>query len=205
MADATWTGETERAARAYFSGFSSEEDLRKAWLPWEELAAAVKEFLTVEALRALAGTEVYSRLVALFADRPRMRGRFKSLLSFQEGERLRDALLRLVTTREHGDPGRRIDAMNLGGIGRATASELLCLWWPYRFLPQNAASCAALATLTGLYKRRDLAELPYDVFIDLAGTLEGVFRAQAVAVWPHLGDSLRDRRYLYFYAFLTDR
>jgi len=134
-----------------------------------------------------------------------MRGRFKSLLSYHEGDKLKDALVRLVTTKELGDPGRRIDAMHLGGLGRATGTEILCLWRPYRFLPQNAASCETLAKLTGLYKRKELAELPYDVFMDLVGTLEGVFRAQGAAAWPALIDSMRDRRYLYFYSFLTDR
>ncbi len=205
MTGATWTGETERAAAAYFRRFQSLAELQTVWQPWDELVVAVKAFLNVEALRSLPATEVYSRVVGLFEGRPRIRGRFKSLLAFHDGERLREALIRLVTTRERGDPGRRIDAMGLGGVGRATASELLCLWWPYRFLPQNAASCGAMAKLVQLYRKKDLAELPYDVFMDLAGTLEEAFRGQAVAAWPGVAGAVQEGRFLYFYAFLSDR
>jgi hypothetical protein len=205
MTEATWAGETERAAETYFRQFQSVAELRAVWRPWEELALAVKEFLSVEALRALPATGVYAQVVGLFEGRPRIRGRFKSLLAFHDGERLREALIRLVTTRERGDPGRRIDAMGLGGVGRATASELLCLWWPYRFLPQNSASCGAVAKLVQLYRKKDLAELPYDVFMDLAATLEEAYRGRAIAVWPDVAAEVQERRFLYFYAFLSER
>jgi hypothetical protein len=205
MQQTTWTDLTEREAQAYVGAFPTLEALKAAWLPWEELAVAVKAFFRVESLRDLPGTGVYAGVVNLFESRPRVRGRFKSLLAFHDGERLKEALIRLVTTAERGDPGRRIDALGLGGVGRATASELLCLWWPYRFLPQNAASCEALAKLVPLYRKKELAELPFDAFMDMAGTLEGAFRARAAARWPELAEGMRERRYLYFYAFLTDR
>ena len=205
MADRGWTMGVARLAREYFGGFSSREELQAAWRPWVELTAAVAEFLTAENLKALEPDHVYSRIVNLFEDRPRMRGRFKSLLCFQDGGRLKEALLRLVTVREHGDRGRRIDALDLGGLGRATASEILCLWRPYRFLPQNTVTTAALARLTEVYRARDLVEMSFDMFMDLAGSLEEGFRGAAAARWPELAEQMRDRRYLYFYAFLSER
>lgn len=204
MSETTWTTETEQAAGSYFQRFQSLAELREVWQPWDELSCAVENFLSEEALRSLDGKEVYSRVVALFDGRPRIRGRFKSLVNFQDGDRLKEAFLRLVKTRECGDPGRRIDAMNLGGVGRATASELLCLWWPYRFLPQNAECCGALAKLVPLYKKRDISDLPYDAFMDLVSTLEVVYRNQAVVTWPDAEEELKACRYLYFYVFLTD-
>ena len=204
MEGGSWTGIVDKAARAHFEAFGSAEAARAAWLPWEELSDAVKAFLKVEALGALDGTEVYRRVVGLFESRPRVRGRFKSLLAWHDGERLKEALIRLVSTREGGDPGRRIDALGLGGVGRATASEIMCLWWPYRFLPQNAATCEKMAKLTELYRKRDLAEMPYDIFMQFAGTFESAFRAQGGAVWPELAPKLNERRFLYFYIFLTD-
>ncbi len=200
-----WTDGAAKAARAYFSGLASRDACARAWEPWEELQAAVAAFLDARALAALPAVEVYGRLVALFEHRPRMRARFKGLLCFQDGERLKQALLRLVTAREAGDEGRRIEAMGLGGLGRATASELLCLWRPYRFLPQNTATCAAVAALSGVYKKRDIDELPYDAFLDVAGTFEGAFRAEAERVFPDLREPLKARRYLYFYAFLSEK
>lgn len=207
MANGTpaWTDGATRAAESYFAGFESKAACSEAWGAWEELQGAVAKFMDERALKALPGNEVYSSLVALFESRPRMRARFKGLLCFQDGERLKQALLRLVTTREEGDEGRRIAAMDLGGIGRATASELLCLWRPYRFLPQNTLTCAAVAKLTEVYKKRDMEEFPYDAFMDLAGTLEGAFRAVAERTFPALRDPLKARRYLYFYAFLSDK
>ncbi len=206
MANGTpaWTDGVTRAAKAYFADFASKDACVEAWHAWEELQGAVAKFLDERALKALPGNEVYSSLVALFESRPRMRARFKGLLCFQDGERLKQALIRLVTTREAGDEGRRIAAMDLGGIGRATASELLCLWRPYRFLPQNTLTCAAVAKLTEVYKKRDIEEFPYDAFMDLAGTLEGAFRAAAEGAFPELREKLKAGRYLYFYAFLSE-
>ena len=110
-----------------------------------------------------------------------------------------------VAEGEAGDEGRRIEAAGLGGLGRATASELLCLWRPYRFLPQNTATCAAVAALAGVYKKRDIEEFPYDAFMDLAATFEGAFRAEAEGAFPEFREALKARRYLYFYAFLSDK
>jgi hypothetical protein len=207
MANGTpaWTDGVAKAAEAYFGTLGSKDACVEAWRPWEELQNAVAKFLDERALKALESTAVYTSLVALFEDRPRMRARFKGLLCFQDGDRLKQALLRLVTTREAGDEGRRIAAMDLGGIGRATASELLCLWRPYRFLPQNTVTCAAVAKVTEVYKKRDIEEFPYDIFMDLAGSLEGAFRAAAERAFPELGEVLKARRYLYFYAFLSEK
>ncbi len=202
---AAWTDGAAKAARTYFSGFPSREACARAWEPWEALQAAVAAFLDARALAALAPADVYGRLVSIFEGRPRMRARFKGLLCFQDGERLKQALLRLVTAREAGDEGRRIEAAGLGGLGRATASELLCLWRPYRFLPQNTATCAAVAALAGVYKKRDIEEVPSDAFMDLAATFEGAFRAEAEGAFPEFREALKARRYLYFYAFLSDK
>ncbi len=201
----SWTSALQASAWAFFSKIGSEQALRTHWAPWESLSEEVSSFLEAENLRSVPGEEVYRRVVDLFQTRPRIRARFKALLAFHEGEKLREALLRMIAVREQGDPGRRITALHLGGLGRATASELLCLWWPYRFLPQNAASCKGLARMVPVYRRRDLEELPYDSFLSLAGTLERSFRETAVELIPGVKGWITERRYLYFYAFLTER
>ncbi len=202
MTDTTWTDIIEKEAGRYFSRFDSEEALQKEWASWESLSDDVNAFLSESALVELPPQAVYTQLVNLFETRPRIRGRFKALVGFQDGAKLKDALLRLVKTKEHGDPGRKIRAVGLGGLGRATASELLCLWRPYRFLPQNAVTCSALAKLTGVYRKNDVAGLPYDAFLDLAGTLEAAFRSRAAAVFPSCAERIKKRRYLYVYGFL---
>ena len=50
MAEATWTGKTEQAARAYFRRFRSIQELRDVWLPWDALTCSVADFLKVKAL-----------------------------------------------------------------------------------------------------------------------------------------------------------
>jgi len=204
MTEQSWTGELRKAAASYLGRFADAGELRAAWKPWEELSERVREFLSRENLKELDGKEVYHRVVSLFEDRPRIRGRFKALVSFQEGDKLREALLRLVTAREKGDRGRRIEALGLGGLGRATASEILCLWWPYRFLPQNTLTCRALAKLVPVYRKSDITALPYDSFMDLAGTLLEPFTEEAGRKAPDFSESLVEKRFLYFYAFLSD-
>jgi hypothetical protein len=62
-----------------------------------------------------------------------------------------------------------------------------------------------MAKLVQCYRKKDLAELPYDVFMDLAGTLEEAFRGRAIAAWPEVAEEVAEGRFLYFYAFLSDR
>lgn len=205
MTETQWTEKLRTAAAAYINGFEDLGALEAVWAPWDGLCEDVVTFLKPAHLKALPAEAVYSGLVDIFQNRPRMRGRFKALVGFQDGQKLRDALLRLVTAREGGDPGRRVSAMQLGGIGRATATELLCLWWPYRFFPQNSQTCRALAGLVEVYTKRDLAEFPYDAFLDLVATLEADFRALVIEAWPETAEVLKLRRYLYFYAFVTAR
>ena len=204
MTDQTWTGETRKAVVSYLGRFAETEEMRSAWKPWKELSERVRTFLSRKNLKELPGEEVYLRVVSLFEDRPRIRGRFKALVSFQEGDKLREALLRLVTAREKGDRGRRIEALGLGGLGRATASEILCLWWPYRFLPQNTVTCRAIAKLVPVYRKGDITALPYDSFMDLAGTLLEPFTEEVSRKAPELTENLMEKRFLYFYAFLSD-
>ena len=176
---AHWLDEFRRRLELHAQAFDAPEAYR-ADVQWAvEKHGAAERVLAPDALDQASPRDIYDGLREICLNVEALPFRITRIADANEAGRLRDGLMKLVTTK--GEAEDKMRSAGLRQFGEATLTEILCMYAPHRFVMRSRPVMRGIVRLCELYTERHLRDMTYSEYADLVGQMEKVYRTALLA------------------------